>query len=203
VIGTSPMGYQPWLGEIHGLAVYSKEVSAEDALRHYKNWTISGETADLDEAIAYYGFTERKGLEIHNAVVSGPDLEIPRSFAIPYKGRLTSPIKEFHANWRYLNDVLLNIAGFVPIGFAIYACFALSRSRRSAVPCTILAAGFLSFVIEVLQAYIPRRVSGTTDIITNTLGAALGAWLARPNLVRAVLRGINSLNFLREVPQTD
>jgi glycopeptide antibiotics resistance protein len=45
----------------------------------------------------------------------------------------------------------------------------------------------LGITIEVLQAYIARRVSGTTGIITNTLGATLGAALARPSAVRRFL----------------
>jgi VanZ family protein len=52
-----------------------------------------------------------------------------------------------------------------------------------------LPDGRLSFVVEVVQAYIPQRDSGITDIITNTLGSALGALLARPTLIRAILRG--------------
>jgi glycopeptide antibiotics resistance protein len=42
-----------------------------------------------------------------------------------------------------------------------------------------LAAGFtLSFVVEISQMYIAGRHSSATDLMTNTLGAALGAGLA-------------------------
>jgi len=42
-----------------------------------------------------------------------------------------------------------------------------------------------------LQSYIPRRASGITDIITNTLGAALGALLVRSTIVSSILGGLN------------
>ncbi len=51
---------------------------------------------------------------------------------------------------------------------------------------TVLAGGFLGLLIEVLQAYIPQRDSGWTDVITNTLGTAIGALIARPSLVRSI-----------------
>ena len=62
-----------------------------------------------------------------------------------------------------------------------------TKPRRTAILYTVLAAGTLSFIVEVLQAYIPRRASGITDIITNTLGAALGALLMRSMIVRKLL----------------
>src|SRR6202021_4150571 len=89
--------------------------------------------------------------------------------------------------WEYVKDVLLNVGGFLPLGFVVCAYLAFGRSRGKAIFFTIFAAGMLSMAIEVLQAYIPRRVSGTTDIITNTLGATLGAALARPGAVRRFL----------------
>jgi hypothetical protein len=199
VLGTAANDYDPWPGEIRGLAVYSKELTREEILQHYESWTVRGEPLKRDGAIALYRFNERAGQQIHNAVSSGTDLEIPIRFNLPYKLMLASPVEEFGANWEYVKDVLLNIAGFVPLGFLICAFLGMTRSRKSAIMCTVLFGGALSFVIEVLQFYIPRRVSGTTDIITNTLGAALGAVLARPNLVRIVLRGINSVAW-REKP---
>jgi hypothetical protein len=189
VMGTSPVDYQPWPGEIRGLAIYSKELTASEVSRHYGNW-IGGfgvDPPDLDEVIARYDFTERAGSEIHNAVASGPSLEIPKHFGIPHKAMLTSAIKEFEANRRYVTDVLLNIAGFVPLGFILCVYLSLTRTRPRAILSATFAGGLLSFVIEVLQAYIPQRVSGTTDIITNTLGSALGAVLTRPSMVRTIL----------------
>ena len=188
VMGTSPVEYQPWLGEVRGLAIYSNALTPAQVFDHYKAWTgRPGVNLAEPYTIALYGFTERAGNKLHNAAHGGPDLEIPRNFTVPHKALLTSPVKEFQASWGYVKDVLLNVGGFVPLGFVACAYLALGRSRGKAIFFTIFAAGMLSIAIEVLQAYIPRRVSGTTDIITNTLGATLGAALVRPSGVRRLL----------------
>jgi hypothetical protein len=192
VIGTSAVDYQTWPGEVHGLAIYSKELLPEDVVRHYETWTTKANPPDLDGVVTRYAFNEKAGREIHSSVVSGPDLEIPSTFRIPHKALLRSPIREFEVTWKYLSDVLLNIVGFVPVGFLLCAFFALSRPRRNAFLYAVLVGGMLSFAIEVMQAYVPRRVSGVTDIITNTLGSALGAWLAQPRFVQAVLSSTGS-----------
>jgi hypothetical protein len=188
VLGTSPTDYQPWSGQIRGLAIYSRELASADVFRHYRAWTSNGvPPPDLNGAVARYAFTEAAGGEIHNEVAAEPDLEIPARFSVPHKGFLKSPWKEFTADWQYASDVLVNIAGFVPLGLLVYNCWAWSKNPRRALLCTVLAGGVLSFLIEVLQAYIPRRVSGMTDIITNTLGTAVGALIAQSNLTRSVL----------------
>jgi VanZ family protein len=188
VIGNPATNYQPWPGEMRRLAVYSRELSPEDVSRHYEAWIEhGGESSDLTGAIAYYTFAERSGHDIHSAVASGPDLEVPKNFKVPYKELLMSPGKEFEANWKYLIELFTNIVGFVPVGLLIRAYLEVIQSRKHAIVSAIVMGGLLSFVIELLQFYIPRRGSGITDIITNTLGAALGAILARPDWVRIVL----------------
>jgi hypothetical protein len=188
VIGTSPVEYQPWMGEVRGLAIYSSGLTPVQVFDHYKAWT-EGPGVNLAEpyTVALYGFAERAGNKLHNVAHAGPDLEIPKDFTVPHKAFLTSPVKEFQASWGYVKDILLNVGGFVPLGFVVCAYLVLGRSRGRAIFFTIFAAGMLSITIEILQAYIPRRVSGTTDIITNTLGATLGAALARPGAVRRFL----------------
>jgi VanZ family protein len=81
----------------------------------------------------------------------------------------------------------MNVAGFIPLGLIVCAYFGWTRGRWQAILVATVTCGLLSFVIEVLQYYIPRRGSGTTDIITNTLGAAVGSMLTQTSIVRYVL----------------
>ncbi len=189
VLGTSPVDFRPWLGEIHGLGIYSKELTPAEVSRHYEEWT-SVQPIKLgvdDAAIVRYAFSERAGREIHNDVVAGPNLQIPATFNVPHKPMLRSAVKEFDRSRRYFNDIILNIAGFIPLGIILCVYFSFTRPRFQAILLSTLVGALLSLVIEVLQAYIPSRTSGTTDIITNTMGALIGAALANPNLVRRIL----------------
>lgn len=176
------MHYDPWEGDVHGLALYATELTQEEVLRDYVNWTSAGEPdfSDLNGVIAYYAFVEGSGRKVHNAVIAGPDLGIPRIFRVPYKPILENPIQEFKLSESYVRSLLVNIAMFVPVGYLLCAYWRLGQSPRRPVLRAILSAGLLSLMIEVLQAYIPLRFSGMTDILTNTLVASLGAALMQP-----------------------
>jgi glycopeptide antibiotics resistance protein len=118
---------------------------------------------------------------VRNQVSSGPDLGIPRRFQIPYKPFLKAPWNEFYPYRAYLKDVFINIAGFVPFGFffCMYLSAAAGKVSRKTVVATIILGAAFSTTIEVLQWFIPVRDSGTTDILTNTLGTTIGATLCR------------------------
>jgi len=187
VLGTSPTMYETWVGELQGLAVYSKEVTAEDALRHYREWTNPNDVHESG-VIALYGFAEGKGRKVRDDVSSGLVLKIPAIFSVPHKALLRPMTKEFHPNRKYAKDVVENIAGFAPLGLIACAYFSWTRSHWKAILRSTIACGSLSLVIETLQYYIPRRFSGTTDIMTNTLGAAVGAALIHADVVRQALK---------------
>ncbi len=191
VLGISPSTFDDWKGEVHGLAIYDEKVSPAEAAAHYAGWTGASQAPRAEvrsHLLARYDFHERGGNVIHNEVASAPALTIPAHLFIPRKAMLTSVGKQFEwtANWR--QDVLQNIIGFMPLGFVLCGFFALSRSRGQAILISTLCGGFLSFSIEFLQYYIPRRDSGWTDVITNSTGTLLGALIAHPELVRAALR---------------
>jgi glycopeptide antibiotics resistance protein len=189
VMGTSGGRFEPWQGEVRGLSIDSRELAPAEALQEYADWTggRGAGTADPHGAIARYAFTEGAGREIHNAVPFGANLEIPKMFQVPFKPFLNSPVRDFEANWDYVLHFAENIAGFLPLGLLGCVYFAGTRSYARAILYTIVAAAFLSLTIESLQAYIPQRESDITDIISNTLGASLGAVLAQARMLRPLL----------------
>jgi hypothetical protein len=192
VLGTSPTEYYPWPGSLYGLAIYSKDLMPTEVLLHYEQWmNPKGGAPDLEHAIARYVFNETSGTVVRNQIRGEPDLVIPSIFSIPHKVLLKSAAKEFSADWTYASDVLMNIVGFLPIGFVVCLCLKRATARKEAVLLTTIACGLLSLMIEVAQYYIPRRVSGTTDIITNTLGAASGAMLTEFGPLRDLLFRMN------------
>src|SRR5262249_2283220 len=121
-------------------------------------------------------------------VASAPPLMIPVYFSIPHKPLLASPVDEFDWTPSYRADVIANILGFMPFGFVLCGYFALSHPRPQAILISTLVGGLLSFSVEFLQYYIPKRDSSLTDVMSNTTGTLLGALIAYPELVRFALR---------------
>jgi VanZ family protein len=200
VLGTAAEDDVPWSGELHGLAVYANELTALQVSQHFNNWISESDTTpDLGGAIAYYSFSERAGLEIHNRVAGEPNLEIPKWFDLPHKAVLKSIAREYKPNWEYLSDVLWNIVGFIPIGFLFSAYFDCTIRRWRAILYAILTGGMLSFAIELMQLCVPSRKSSMSDLVTNTLGAAIGALLARPSFVQTVLNVSKTISAPRGI----
>jgi len=198
IVGTSPVVYDTWRGKLFGVAVFGRELMATQVAEHYQAW-LSGRTEliNSDRPAALYTFGERSGTVAHNQVISGPDLAIPASFRVPCKPFLKSPWREFYPNQAYVRDVVINIAGFVPLGFFFCLLFSSSEASRRSVIATIILGAVFSVTIEILQGFIPMRDSGTTDIITNTLGTALGAMLCRSGAVEVLLGKIESRASLK------
>src|SRR5947209_15334071 len=116
---------------------------AEDGIRDIgvtgvQTWLLRSEVIKHDHPVALFPFNERAGKIVHNQVASGPDLNIPESYDVPYKPFLEAPWKEFYPNWAYLQDILINIVGFIPLGFFFCAARARGRPGRKAVIVTIV-----------------------------------------------------------------
>ena len=129
--------------------------------------------------LAVYLFDEHAGKIIHDQIGSGIDLYIPDQYLLVDQSFLESPWKEFATERGYLRNALINVFGFIPLGFGFAAYFTSVRQIKHGAFVTIILGALVSLTIEILQAYLPTRDSGVTDVITNTLGTGVGVALYR------------------------
>jgi VanZ family protein len=192
VVGTSPVIDQSWRGQLRGLALYGQTLPADEVRRHYETWTKQGrpDLSGNERAVALYLFSERSGSTVHNAVAGGIDLYIPARYALIHQVFLRPFWAEYKPRWAYVKDVAINTIGFVPLGFFFYAYWSRVRPTKHAALLTTALGFAVSLTIEVLQAHIPTRDSGTTDLITNTLGTYLGVRLYGWDVARGLLARI-------------
>ncbi len=75
-------------------------------------------------------------------------------------------------------DITANLLGYLPLG-ALLATGMLRRGegRWRAFAAALLVASVLSYAMELLQQFLPRRVPSRFDWQLNSVGAALGALL--------------------------
>lgn len=180
VVANSPVVRESWAGDVRGLAIYDREFTGTEVNQNYESWARTGRPPRTrnDGIVALYLFTAPSGRTIPNQAGQGPDLYIPARFSEVHQVFLERPWDEYRAE-NFWNNVVANIIGFVPLGFFGYSFFVLfSRVRRPAL-ATVAFGCTLSLTIEVLQAFLPTRFSGMTDIMTNTLGTAFGALISR------------------------
>jgi hypothetical protein len=189
VIGTSPVGDAGWPGELRRLSIYERKLAPEEIVRNYTAWSHNGglDSDNVQAAAALYTFDERSGDTVHNRLKLGPDLHIPGHYMIFDKPLLLPAWKEYSGDRGYWDSMVLNIVGFVPLGFFLFAYLSLSSIFKKPLLITILLGGALSLTVEILQAYLPTRDSGTTDIITNTLGTVIGVMLFNSSWLKALM----------------
>jgi VanZ like family/Concanavalin A-like lectin/glucanases superfamily len=181
ILGTSPVTDANWTGEVRRLAIYDRQLTNDQVSRHFDAWITAGslETSRQEGGMALYTFREHSGRVVHDDFVSAPDLDIPKTFQIPHKPILLAPWKEFEWSRSYAQDVVINIVGFAPFGFFLCAYFTLKQNARWAAAAALSLGVITSVAIEVLQVWLPTRSSSATDVITNTIGTALGVCLYR------------------------
>jgi VanZ like protein/concanavalin A-like lectin/glucanase superfamily protein len=197
VVGTSPVQPDSFSGQLRGLAIYGRELTAADVLQHYQTWGSNGRpyTSENEQAVSLYLFDEHSGNVVHNHGSSTVVLSIPEKYTILHEKFLEPAWKEFHLRWGYWKSALINVGGFVPFGFVCCAYLSLTKPVNRAALTTVALGLAISLTIEVLQSYLPTRDSGTTDLITNTFGTCLGVMLYRwkPSLVADTLNRIPAI----------
>ena len=187
VLGNSASANDSWRGKILGLAFYDRFPTQIQAARSYDEWIRSREMPSEEKPLALYFFDERRGAVTRNRVNPSTDLSIPRHYVVLHPAFLSLPRNPYRfgkPSLTYWKDIIINVAGFVPLGFFFVAYFSSLQRLKWPVTVTILFGFALSLFVEISQRFLPTRDSDLTDIITNTGGTALGTWLYSSALVR-------------------
>ena len=82
--------------------------------------------------------------------------------------------------WGYSwGDVIINVLGFVPLGFLAMGLPAEMRRTGfwQSLGWVVAFCLCVSLCIEIVQYFLPGRSSSMVDVLTNTLGALVGATL--------------------------
>jgi len=74
-------------------------------------------------------------------------------------------------------DIVLNVLGFLPLGFLLAAASPVRWPRLLVVLITFLGASLLSLSLETLQNFLPTRVASNLDLGANAIGALVGSVL--------------------------
>ena len=194
IAGNSPTTTDNWSGQLRRITIYNRQLSLAEVSEHSASLGNGAQPGPTESAgaVASYLFDEGSGSIVHNRVDSATDLLIPEQFFILHPQFLENPRSEFRPDWNYWKNVGINIGGFIPLGFFFCAYLSILRRMKQAVAITIIFGFAVSLTIEVLQAFLPTRDSGMTDLVTNTLGTALGtvacvwigkrSWLSRTGI---------------------
>ena len=102
----------------------------------------------------------------------------------PFRGWRFPPddiLRFLTASWpRYitLDDVLINLIAYVPLGFLLALGLKTRLGALAAVMLATLLAAMLSLMMESVQMFLPARIASNIDLLTNSAGALFGAMAA-------------------------
>ena len=178
VVGNSVYGGRSWSGEIYGVAVYGQSLSPDAVKRHFDEWKAQGwfPNDERQEPLLFYTFHELHGRQAPDLAGHNPSLQIPSRFMALKRKFLSVPSWPLKADAAFWGDVVINVIGFIPLGAVLcgWVRFGGRRIGKYGSLGVLLFCFSVSFVIEILQGWMPTRSSSLLDLTLNTLGAWMG-----------------------------
>ena len=194
LVGNSIYGKQSWQGDVYGLVFYGYILTAQDIKRHFNKWSQERNFlfANQDKPTLLYYFDEKAGGTAIDHAGGKHDLEIPAKMRIFKKKILSSEWSGLKFNRSVYEDNLLNLIGFIPFGFILAATLIKfgGTLKKHYFFITVSFCLTVSLIIEILQAWLPSRISSMPDLIFNTLGALIGVVILKYFILSSNDRGI-------------
>jgi len=183
ILGNAAAGKHPWMGNVLGLAFFNRALNASEVAQHYASWTShqAGRLATESSLAALYLFDEQSGQWAKDRSANRHRLLIPERYQVLRKRVLELPWGPAPIGMSDLDDIVINILGFMPFGFIVYCHRRLAKPDGGVwnVVWAVCVGATISLAIELTQVWLPNRTSSATDLFCNTLGTFLGALIAR------------------------
>jgi hypothetical protein len=176
VIGSEANGKFPWKGNIYSIKIFDRALSGEE-IRGLASEGSSQKDGEMP--LVDYSFGAAGSVIKDYGKGEPADLVIPKRFK-PYKRAFLERPGSFKEIWTNIWDVVVNVFGFIPLGFLFSGYFNRGKwSGKRAFALSLIIGASVSLTIEVLQAYLPTRDSSMTDLFCNTIGAGIGGFFYR------------------------
>jgi len=183
VLGNSVYGRHSWEGNILGLAIYGYALSETDIGLHYQRWSKEKDFrfAEDKSPMLLYTFDEKQGEIASNRAGANHHLIIPAKMKMLEREILEMSWQDVELSRSKTQDIIFNIAGFLPLGFILHFLFVSLTGfiQKRAFFLSVSFSFSVSLIIEIAQSWLPSRSSSLLDLILNTLGALLGAMCFR------------------------
>ncbi len=183
LLGNSVYGKHSWKGDVYGVAFYRYILTDQDVAMHFDNWVKHRNFlfAIKYKPVVLYLFDEKGGRKVLDHADGNYDLEIPSMMRILDKKVLPLTWEQLNFDSRFIRDIIINFAGFIPLGFVLIATFVKvgGSLKKYGILITLVLGFTVSLAIEFLQAWIPSRSSDILDLVFNTLGTLLGVMIYR------------------------
>ena len=156
---------------------------------------------DLTVDVSYSSLNYKDAMAIAVATVGKPFIDIPGVVDASAHARRSLDLQMFngfnnpHPWWGPWTNTFGNIALFMPLGVCLVVLGQNSRRVRFGRGGTILLAMALSLGIEITQYVFSLGFSDVDDLVFNTLGASLGAFLLSRSSFKAQLRAVRFIGW--------
>ncbi len=183
LLGNSVYGKHSWEGDVYGLAFYRYILTDQDVAMHFDNWVKHRNFlfAMKYKPFVLYLFDEKGDKRAFDHAGGNYDFEIPSRIQILDRKILSLTWEQLNFDSRFIRDIIINFAGFIPLGFVLIATFVNVGDffKKHSVLITVVLCFTISLAIEILQAWIPSRSSDPLDLLLNTVGALSGVMIYR------------------------
>jgi VanZ family protein len=178
VVGSDAWGRSSWKGSIRTIAIFNRALQEQEIL------ALSGKPGDLAPLICY-AYADMDGPSIKDSGTPPPaELFVPHLF-VPYQRDFLELPGTRHIKFTgRLMDIIINVAGFVPLGLILSLYYSQGNGSfiRPLIMALIVGAS-TSLIIESSQAFLASRSSSMLDLVNNMIGSSLGVFFHHLRMV--------------------